>query len=319
MTDEGAPADGGPRDRGETEPSVVVFDDALGVLGGETRLRILLALAAEANERGMGAGLSFSTLRERVGVRDSGRFNYHLGELRGEFVLKDGDEYVARFPGLAVAAAMYAGTYRDTELSGEAVTETGFRCPREGCSRTAEAQYGSDGLLSGVWMECPEHGRFDRYPVPPGAREGRTLEELVETAYRRAHTNINLGRQGICLECWGSVSVTFPSDPGEGQESPDRFLWTELSCERCWNQLSPPLRNVLVTHPLVIGLFYEHDAGPLAAARELTGPGDDVVCETELIERDPPTARVRIEVGDDTLSMTVDENCAVVDHERTSG
>lgn len=55
-------------------------DDAFGLLGNETRLAILQALGDAADP------LSFSELRDRVWVSDSGQFNYHLDQLTGPFV-----------------------------------------------------------------------------------------------------------------------------------------------------------------------------------------------------------------------------------------
>lgn len=54
--------------------------DALSVLAHETRLEIVSELAAAAEP------LSFTALRERVGVRDTGKFNYHLTALCEYFV-----------------------------------------------------------------------------------------------------------------------------------------------------------------------------------------------------------------------------------------
>jgi hypothetical protein len=56
------------------------FGDALGALTHEVRADILRELADADGP------LPFSTLRERVGVRDSGRFNYHLTALCRGFV-----------------------------------------------------------------------------------------------------------------------------------------------------------------------------------------------------------------------------------------
>jgi DNA-binding transcriptional ArsR family regulator len=61
--------------------------DPLAVLGHELRIAILRELAA-ADEP-----LPFSTLRERVGERDPGRFNYHLTELCRHFVRETGEGY----------------------------------------------------------------------------------------------------------------------------------------------------------------------------------------------------------------------------------
>lgn len=63
--------------------------DAFGVLGNDTRVAILEALA-EATEPGYGQqAVRFSDIRERVGVDDSGRLNYHLDKLRGLLALEN--------------------------------------------------------------------------------------------------------------------------------------------------------------------------------------------------------------------------------------
>lgn len=62
------------------------------LLADETRIAILRELYAVTANDG-GEGLSFSTLRRRVGVSDSGRFNYHLDQLTGQLVRKTDDRY----------------------------------------------------------------------------------------------------------------------------------------------------------------------------------------------------------------------------------
>jgi DNA-binding transcriptional ArsR family regulator len=61
--------------------------DALDVLGDETRVRIIRALA-EADEP-----LTFSELRRAVGVADAGRFNYHLSQVCDHFARECDDGY----------------------------------------------------------------------------------------------------------------------------------------------------------------------------------------------------------------------------------
>ncbi len=95
------------------DPAVGSFDEIVSVVGDETRLRILVALARAVDDDGP-SGPSFSDLRDRVGVGDSGRFNYHLEKLRDTFVTKVEDRYVAREPGLRIVTSMYAGRYDDT-------------------------------------------------------------------------------------------------------------------------------------------------------------------------------------------------------------
>lgn len=76
-----------------------VRTDALSVLGDETRIRILRALADAADP------LTFTELREAVGVRDTGKFNYHLTKLCEFFVRETADGYELGHAGSRVVAA----------------------------------------------------------------------------------------------------------------------------------------------------------------------------------------------------------------------
>lgn len=79
-----------------------VRTDALSVLGNETRIRILRALADAADP------LTFTELREAVGVRDTGKFNYHLTKLCEYFVRETSDGYELGHAGSRVLAASQA-------------------------------------------------------------------------------------------------------------------------------------------------------------------------------------------------------------------
>ncbi len=73
--------------------------DALETLASEHRIAILRALAT-ADEP-----LAFSELRERVGIRDTGRFNYHLSKLRERFVRETDGGYELGHAGERVVLA----------------------------------------------------------------------------------------------------------------------------------------------------------------------------------------------------------------------
>lgn len=90
--------------------------DALSALASEHRIAILRELAA-ADEP-----LSFSALRERIGMRDTGRFNYHLGELRGRFVRERDGGYVLGHAGERVVLAA-----ADLDPEGAASLAEGWR------------------------------------------------------------------------------------------------------------------------------------------------------------------------------------------------
>jgi DNA-binding transcriptional ArsR family regulator len=110
------------RERTPTDPGAVREDGlaALAALGNEHRIRILRALAA-ADEP-----LSFSELRQRVGIDDTGRFNYHLNELCGRFVRDGKAGYELGYTGERV---VLAATDLDPEAATTAEDSNGGNCP----------------------------------------------------------------------------------------------------------------------------------------------------------------------------------------------
>lgn len=72
--------------------------DTFTLLSNETRVAIVRALADGSDD-----ALGFSELRSRVGVRDGGRFNYHLQKLRGRLVEKTAEGYALTAEGERVA------------------------------------------------------------------------------------------------------------------------------------------------------------------------------------------------------------------------
>lgn len=73
--------------------------EALGTLANEHRIAVLRALADADGP------LRFSELRERIGMRDTGRFNYHLTELLGRFVRETDGGYELGHAGRRVVVA----------------------------------------------------------------------------------------------------------------------------------------------------------------------------------------------------------------------
>jgi DNA-binding transcriptional ArsR family regulator len=76
--------------------------EAFDLLGDETRLAILRALADRQREAPDDPALSFTELRQRAGVDDSGLFNYHLEKLVGRFVRHTPEGYELGYRGQRV-------------------------------------------------------------------------------------------------------------------------------------------------------------------------------------------------------------------------
>ncbi len=90
-------------DPNATLQTPVTAEGACGALGNETRIQILSALGAADGP------LSFSALREAVGVADFGGFNYHLDTLEGAFVDKTVEGYALTHAGWRVVEAIFSG------------------------------------------------------------------------------------------------------------------------------------------------------------------------------------------------------------------
>lgn len=94
--------------------------EALEALGNEHRIAILQALAAADDP------LPFSELRRRVGVDDTGRFNYHLTELQDRFVRQSDGGYELGYAGERL---VLAGAGLDPETATAMESTEGAECP----------------------------------------------------------------------------------------------------------------------------------------------------------------------------------------------
>ena len=122
---------------------------AFTLLSDETRLAILLALWDAYDPYEDGTGLRFSELRDRVGVGDSGQFNYHLEQLAGHFVHADGEGYEITEAGLTFVRSVIAGAgLEEPELSGARID-----VPCALCESPAEIEY-DDGWVYIVCTHC---------------------------------------------------------------------------------------------------------------------------------------------------------------------
>jgi DNA-binding transcriptional ArsR family regulator len=295
------------------QESVDLPETVFSALGDETRLRILLELAAVANERGVGAGLSFSELRQRVGVEDSGRFNYHLDKLSGSFITKRDGQYVPLGPTMEVASAVHAGTY--SSEPGEHSTESDWHCPE--CGDRLLLRY--TGELLFLWCERDD-GYLLAYDIPSGAFEGRSLDGLAAVTYHRATMEINTARQGICPQCWGHTSVSYPVDP----EAPPQLhaagdaVQTRLVCDRCWLRYNVPLRAVVASSPTVQSFLRRNGVDPVRAA--VTGQAGDATLNwaVSVDEEDPVCASVRLELGTGEVAVDLDADARTLDRRHSN-
>lgn len=276
------------------------LDDAFRALGDETRIRILRELGAADG------WLSFSALRSRVDVDDSGRFNYHLDQLRGRYVENTDDGYLLTRAGLRVTGAIVASAYADGETIGPEPAP--HACPICGADR--EVVYED----SAVRLRCTsddDHRWLS--PLPPGATADRSLADLLDLGTTVNRYYGELAADGTCPQCFGHVDVEMrDADDLEHGAGGHDYVFQGV-CDECGFPIGGGVGSLVTEHPAVVAAYHEH--------------GVDVRERRYLPhESEPPTVvsesplRLRVDVpspadGDDRVlvSVTVDDDASVVD------
>ncbi len=282
-------------------------DDTYAALTDETRLRILFALAERYEEAWSSGWLTFSELCDRVGVDDTGRFSYHLDELRGEFVREVDGRYQPRVAALEVVSAIRAGTYDDESVAVER-RPTDYDCPH--CDRSLVASY-RDYLL---YVGCPDHGAAVAYPTPPRAASGRSLADVLDLSLRKHACDVRLLRDGVCPHCWGTAGLSFPRDSVPDSYLVDDVEYATAACDACWLSYPLPVAHAVLGHHAVERRYADRGLGPKDAQ---IGPHDLArVSDVDYPDGDSPAARVTVRLGDPPLVFELDEDCGVLEHRR---
>lgn len=304
---------------------------AFGLLANETRLAILLALWEAYQPHEESNSVPFSELRNRVGVRDSGQFNYHLGKLQERFIRKTDAGYELKRVGLLLIQSIIAGT----GIEEPSFEPTEIKAPCENCGAMTEISY--DNVY--VYQRCPECGKADHSSEhPPGLLKawtfeptglsGRTAEEVFTASTIKNFARIALRFEDICPDCSGAVEWTLDvcedhissSDevcPNCGREE---LAVVRETCTVCKSSgYGTPAIKVLF-HPAVIAFFYNH-----GIEIGFTGDTDliDIINTLNLVDQfdqklasiDPIRLQISITADSDELQLILDEEMAVVDVE----
>ncbi len=181
-------------------------NEAFGVLGNETRMGIIQELA------GVDGPLPFSELRDRVGVRDSGQFNYHLGQLEGHFIRKSETGYELRQAAHRVVEAVLSGTVTVSARLEQAVIDA--PCPF--CGSAIEMSYREERML----LRCPEcpgaysgikstsaafptlpHGSLALYYLPSAGLADRSRREMLDAVMSWTYSEHLTIDEEVCPRC----------------------------------------------------------------------------------------------------------------------
>jgi hypothetical protein len=251
--------------------------------------------------------VSFSALRDRVGMRDSGQFNYHLGKLVGPFLDHDTEGYRMRYTTLLVVGAILAGTYTERGDADPVTVET--PCPR--CGGLVEATYEDD---RGV-VQCTDcEDVFSSAAIPPGALEGYALEEYPQVFKRWTTRLMGEMQSGFCLACTGRVrtrvAVTDPGAYGNANgDTPEVVVHYE--CQRCPEAAHTSLGVALLDHPAVVSFHWDHGIDTRGVTLwDLSWLYGD---HAHVVHEEPLRFECRAELDGETLTLTVDESLEVLD------
>ena len=290
------------------EPIEQTPDATFDLLADETRLAIVRELGDAEGP------ISFAELRKRVGVQDSGRFNYHLDKLTGRFVSKRENGYTLTRAGRQIDGTLRAGTYTlAADIEPIALDEP---CPT--CGSTQQLWY--EDQLVRTECDCPVSAQFH---VPPSGLAGESRETFPTACDRYLKTALYKSRRGFCTYCDGSIDPRVgPLSSSEGSsegvpsafDRPQDVPVVKMSCRRCERVLVSGLSLALLEHPTVVS-FYA-DEGHTARDRPfwaIKGFGTD---RERVRERDPFRAAVTYDVGGNSLTLTADETLTVLETTR---
>lgn len=299
----------------EADEDVPSADKAFAKVANETRFEIVQALW-DATQEGE-APVSFSSLRERTGIRDSGQFNYHLGELVPRFVRDVDAGYALTYAGTQVVGAAVSGVYTesmDIEIDAMPVGECSI------CEGTLEARY-ADGRMEVYCVDCGI-SVTEGMGAPPVLAVGRDREALPDVFNRHTITTLQTTARGFCQICSGALEFeirkpdTAPVGDDTPEESPTEteFYGVRAECQACGRASHSVLGAMLIDHPAVTSFLY--DAG--IDIRETYIWELEWLFEPHAtqVQADPLRLEVTVSVDDNHLVLTIEEDLSVLEHRR---
>jgi DNA-binding transcriptional ArsR family regulator len=278
-------------------------DDALQAFRGladGTRMDIVAALIEARREDPESPALTFSELRDRAGVADSGRFNYHLDKLVGQFVVRTEEGYRLNVAGRNVAGALAAGVYADYDPDPEPLDESCLVC---GSPVTAVFE---DGAIQVTCDGEHEHLLFAA-DFPAGAAADRSIRETIDLATREITHSLEFAVEGVCPECYGEMARSVET----ARMDPEEVHVLRAACGDCGNFTRSAVGVCLVVDPTVRTFYRDHGVD----VRERI-PWTLEVFDAEKWTRtaeDPVELRFETTRDGEGLSVTVDDRGRVVE------
>lgn len=307
----------------ETGSTRLAPDEAFAVLGHKTRIQILQLLGA-ADEP-----LSFSDLHDRVRMRDSGNFNYHLGKLEGHFVRETDEAYELRQAGRRVIEAVLSGAVTEA-LEIEA---TPVNVPCVFCGADTEVSYREERLL---WRctECAgafadrdatskafgtlPAGSIDLAYLPSAGVKNRTPKEVLKASDTWSTAEWVALINGVCPRCSGTVedSLTVCEEHDNSGGVCDRChtrfgVNVRSQCTNCAHTKKGTLVFHLLADPAFRSVFDSRGVDVLSTPLEEKSAF--VVEDQEVLGTEPFRVRITYVVGGEEVTLIVDDDLTVAE------
>lgn len=268
--------------------------------------------------------VKFSELQERVGVEDSGRLNYHLGELATHFIRHTENGYQLSEAGKRVMRVVISGTAIDDVTIDP--TEIDVSCIF--CGGSTEISY-EDGLLSHRCLRCNSRcvaeypqSLLSQEEFPPAGLLNRTTDNVYPANRVWAKHREASVMERVCPECSGPISVAsiriydnhqpVPTDD-EVCDSCGTVFWGIVHnvCEVCKFHMQLPTSHYPPTHPAVLAFYYEHGIEfDLASHEQLAHL---LEYQQEVSSEDPLRIRTTVPLGGDEITVTFNDQMSVRD------
>lgn len=296
---------------GDVNPERVA--ENLAALSNPLRIRILLALAETRRPNWDHGEMSYSDLRSAVGIEDGGRFNYHVNELRDQFVRSEEGQYWLTTAGSRVVDEIYAGTF---SAGHEAVSGSlEWTCPADGKRLEAAVDTGV------ITVSCPDHGVLFDMMLSFNSPQGRDPDELFAWANRRALWYLESVSWDVCPHCAGrfeEAAIAAHSPESEtrlatlGCESTTVVI-VGMRCRRCGVSFRVPAFYYALTRAPTIAFLHDH--GIDYRTPELEYGTTAWHCESEALE---DGVLVRFAVDGDRLEIELDDALETRTYRRAS-
>jgi hypothetical protein len=230
-----------------------------------------------------------------VDMVDSGKFNYHLGKLRGVYVRKVQGGYVPTAAATALYRAVIAHQpHRDGQRRRFGVES---ECPDCGAAVVGTHER---GFLSVDCGSCEEWVGFS-YPFPRNGFAARSDEEVMRAVHRRCKHHLALARSGQCPFCAATTTTAVDEEAVEGGTDPA----VEIACDSCSFRVGSRLLFPLLLDTRVSAVLVNRGFDPERYEWELPE------LPTRLVGRDPLRIRVEVQGENGTTAMIIDGDCSL--------